>query len=70
MGGSSEVVNGYNSLPAELTDNRTIRFVVDGDTYEWTSAEPVLAITPVPERLWVWHDAPFGVGAFDALPHR
>ena len=56
--------------------DRTITFVVDGDAYEWTSAEPVVAITPVPERLWVWHDAafefnhPFGVGAFDALPHR
>jgi len=73
---STEAVNGYEFLPAELTDNRTIKFVVDGDAYEWTSAEPVVAITPVPERLWVWHDVafefnhPFGVGAFDALPHR
>ena len=73
---STEGVNGYDFLPAELIDNRKVKFVVDGDAYEWTLAEPVVAITPVPERLWVWHDAafefnhPLGVGPFDALPHR
>jgi hypothetical protein len=75
-GGVSEGVSGYDFQPAELSDNRTIAFAADGDTYEWTSAEPVVTVTPAPERLWVWHDAAFkfngtsAIGAFDALPHR
>ena len=73
---STDEVSGYDFLPAELRDNRTVVFAADGDTYEWTSAEPVVATTPVPDRLWVWHDASFAVngtsaiGAFCALPHR
>lgn len=67
---------GYSFAPATLEGNRTVTFAAEGDTYEWTSAEPVVATAPVPERLWVWHDATFSfggrcaIGAFEALPRQ
>jgi hypothetical protein len=69
-------VAGYEFVPAEMSDNRVIRFTVGGDTYEWTSAEPIVRVPPLLDRLWVWHDSTypstgaFSMGSMDALPER
>lgn len=71
-----EASPGRSFLPAELAGNRLIRFGLDGETFAWTSAAPIVQATPVPKQLWVWHDvgfkAPgsFMIGAMSELPQR
>jgi hypothetical protein len=71
-----EAVPGRTWAPAQLDANRTVRFSIDGDTYEWSAAAPIARTSSVPVRLWVWHDTgfkvsgTFSIGAMDRLPER
>ena len=58
---SLEAVPGFAFVPAELIDNRTVRFAAGGDAYEWTSAEPITSVSPAPAQLWIWHDADYRI---------
>jgi hypothetical protein len=71
---STVSVAGYDFILADLHDNRVLTFSVGGDTYEMTSAAPIVQVPPVPDHLWVWNDVgfkpqgPFGIGAMPSLP--